>query len=276
MVLRCISGTARRFFVLGKRELLCPRLRRGGRPRIIAANQGFCMGRFIRNPFMVPAGMAALAAGLLIAGVLITPASAQQRIGEAAAVQNQVVRVSGGTTAGLSTGGSVFRNETIRTAAASSARLVFLDQTNLSVGPSSSVVLNQFVYTGGSAAQAVGVNLVRGAFRFTTGASDKNAYRINTPVATIGVRGTVLDISSQGRQTMVTMVDNSQALVCSIAARQCLQLNGVGDSVVVTAAGVVRVPAGSPRFSFASNCTGNICGNTLIADAGNIDLLCGR
>ncbi len=204
-------------------------------------------------------------------------ASAQQRIGEAAAVQNQVQRVSASGTAGLSVGGPVFRNETIRTGAASAARLVFLDQTNLAVGPSSSVVLNQFVYSGGSTAQAIGVNLVRGAFRFTTGASDKNAYKINTPVATIGVRGTVLDISSQGGRTLVTMVDNSQALVCSIAARQCVTLSGAGDSVIVTAGGVVRVPPGTPRFSFAANCTGGICnGNTVIADAGTGDLLCGR
>jgi hypothetical protein len=204
-------------------------------------------------------------------------ASAQQRIGEAAAVQNQVQRVSTSGPASLSVGGSVFRNETIRTGAASAARLVFLDQTNLSVGPSSSVVLNQFVYSGGSTAQAIGVNLVRGAFRFSTGASDKSAYRINTPVATIGVRGTILDISSQGGRTLVTMVDNSEALVCSIGAGQCITLSGAGDSVIVTSAGIVRVPPGTPRFSFAANCTGAICnGNTVIASASTGDLLCGR
>ena len=207
-------------------------------------------------------------AALALLGLAGT-ASAQQRIGEAAAVQNQVTRVSASGSAGLSVGGSVFRAETIRTGAASAARLVFLDNTNLSVGASSSVVLNQFVYSGGSGAQAVGVNLVRGAFRFTTGASDKSAYKINTPVATIGVRGTVLDISSQGGQTRVTMVDNSEALVCSIASGQCLTLSGAGDSVIVTASGIQRVPPGTPRFSFASNCTGNICGAaTLIAAGG--------
>lgn len=221
--------------------------------------------------------LARAAAGFGLVLLALAPAAAQQRIGEAVAVENQVVRVSASGQAPLSVGGSVFRSETIRTGAASATRLTFLDSTNLAVGASSSVVLNQFVYAGGTAAQAVGVNLVRGAFRFTTGASDKNAYKINTPVATIGVRGTVLDISSQGGRTSVTMVDNSQALVCSISARSCLMLNGAGDSVIVTAGGVVRVPPGSPRFSFASNCTGNICGgNTLIADAGSLDLLCGR
>jgi hypothetical protein len=228
---------------------------------------------FLRQVHSLKTKVSAPLLGTVIAFSLTGAASAQQRIGEAASVQNQVVRVSAGTTAGLSVGGSVFRNETIRTAAASSARLVFLDQTNLAVGPSSSVVLNQFVYSGGSAAQAVGVNLVRGAFRFTTGASDKNAYKINTPVATIGVRGTVLDINSQQGQTLVTMVDNSEALVCATNTRNCVTLNGSGDAVRVTSGGVQRMAPGT-GYSFASNCSGDLCGGSSQPPGG--DLLCGR
>ena len=228
------------------------------------------------------------AAGVILAlGLSAAPAAAQQ-IGQASAVENQVTRVSSSGTAALSVGGSVFRMETIRTAQSSRARLTFLDNTNLSVGPSSSVVLNQFVYTGNSQAKTVGVNLVRGAFRFSTGDSDKSAYRINTPVATIGVRGTVLDIRSAGGTTDITMVDNSEALVCSISAGSCVLLSGAGSSVRVTSSGVTRLAAGT-GFSFASNCTGNICGSrfagngpiqqgdTLIVpvNAGS-DLLCGR
>lgn len=227
----------------------------------------------LRRVFSVRAKLSAAAFGLA-ALTAWNGALAQQRIGEAAAVQNQVVRVSAAGSTGLSVGGSVFRNETIRTGPSSATRLVFLDQTNLAVGPSSSVVLNQFVYAGGSTAQAIGVNLVRGAFRFTTGASDKNAYRINTPTATIGVRGTILDIGAQAGRTFVTMVDQSEALVCSILGRQCVTLSGAGDSVIVSAAGVVRPPPGAARFSFAANCTGDICGGS--SNAGGPDLLCGR
>ena len=39
--------------------------------------------------------------------------------------------------------------------------------------------------------------MTTGAFRFVTGHSDKNAYKITTGLATIGVRGTTLDIQSQ-------------------------------------------------------------------------------
>jgi len=197
------------------------------------------------------------------------------RIGDAVLVQNDVARVRGATRVSLSSGESVFRNETIATAAASSARLTFLDQTNLSIGPQSRVVLDRFVFSGNASAQAVTINLARGAFRFSTGALDKRAYRINSPVATIGVRGTILDIFLTGAQTIVTLVDDGQALVCTRNGRQCAELLQPGDTVVVNSSGVRR---GSPGtgFSFAQFCAGTpgLCGGTQFAQAG--DALCGR
>jgi hypothetical protein len=54
---------------------------------------------------------------------------------------------------------------------------VFLGRlTNLAVGPVSTVTLDRFVFAGDSTYQQVTVNLVRGAFRFSTGSSDKRAY----------------------------------------------------------------------------------------------------
>ncbi len=226
----------------------------------------------------------AVFAGLLLAGA--TTAQAQQRIGEASSVRNQVSRVNAGGSVGLSSGGSVFRNETVRTGRQSSAKLVFLDQTNLAIGPTSSVVLDRFVFSGGGSAQAVSVNLARGVFRFTTGVLDKRAYKINTPVATIGVRGTVLDINSVGGRSRVTLVDNGAALVCvrsgSPSNPQCAELQTPGDSVEVTNTGVQRVTGGR-RFSFASVCGSNpgLCSQTQLAQplspAQQLeDALCGR
>ncbi|HEY5081755.1 MAG TPA: FecR domain-containing protein [Bauldia sp.] len=40
---------------------------------------------------------------------------------------------------------------------------------------------------------------VRGAFRFLTGGSPKDAYSINTPMATIAVRGTEFDLDVEGQ-----------------------------------------------------------------------------
>jgi hypothetical protein len=45
------------------------------------------------------------------------------------------------------------------------------------------------VFSDSDTARNISINAVRGAFRFITGKSPKDAYSITTPTATIGVRG---------------------------------------------------------------------------------------
>ena len=118
----------------------------------------------------------------------------QQAIGSTATAQNQVTRELSGAAGPLTVGDSVYRNEVVRTGTNSLAKLVFLNSTNLAVGPTSRVLLDRFVYEGDPNSEKVAVGLAKGLFRFTTGTLDKKAYTITTPTAAIGVRGTVLDI----------------------------------------------------------------------------------
>jgi hypothetical protein len=138
---------------------------------------------------------------------------AQQHIGSTILAKNDVTRELSGASAPLTAGENVFRNEIVKTGVESTAKLVFLDSTNLGVGPVSRVTLDQFVYVGDVSAQRMAINLTKGVFRFTTGTLDKERYIISTPNAGLGIRGTVLDIGVQGAQSKVTLVEG-QALVC--------------------------------------------------------------
>ena len=82
------------------------------------------------------------------------------------------------------------QDESVRTGASGEARLRFVDATDLAIGPGSTVKLDRFVFAGGGTASSVVMSAARGAFRFTTGNSAHEAYRIVTPAAVIGVRGT--------------------------------------------------------------------------------------
>lgn len=225
----------------------------------------------------------------LACAVLAGPVAAQQ-IGAAAIARNQV---SGSQPArSIAVGSDVFRNEVVRTGADSQARLVFLDDTNVALGPQSSVTLDRFVYSGDNSAQAVSVNFARGVFRFTSGNSEKRAYQLRTPLATIGVRGTVLDIRSEASRTTVVLVEG-EATVCvrRQAAeafrgerrrddRQCRTISTPGDTAVVTASGVAR--GGGGGWSFAQTCRsgiGELCGASRFVAARApefADALCGR
>lgn len=119
---------------------------------------------------------------------------AQSNIGSAKFIRNQVQGILGEQTNRLSSGSSVRSNELIRSGDASLAELIFIDQTKLSVGPKSEVRLDKFVYDPNRGTGTVVLDATRGAYRFITGVQDHRNYEIKTPYATLGVRGTTLEI----------------------------------------------------------------------------------
>jgi hypothetical protein len=89
----------------------------------------------------------------------------------------------------LAPGADVHTNETIRTGTAGVADLRFIDNTNLSVGPASTVRLDKFVYDPNRGTGSVTFQASRGAFRFVTGSQSRGDYKVRTPYGTLGVRG---------------------------------------------------------------------------------------
>src|SRR5205085_10481111 len=114
----------------------------------------------------------------------------------------------------------------------SAARLVMIDSTNLSLGANASIRLDRTVFNDEHSYKDVTIRLTTGAFRFVTGHSDKSAYKITTGLATIGVRGTTLDILSQRGKTTVVLQDGASR-VCTLSF-QCFELTQPGDTAVIT------------------------------------------
>ena len=79
----------------------------------------------------------------LLLAVTPSVADAQTRIGAATSVQPEASGSVGGT---MSVGSGVHANETVKTGSSGQAGLRFNDQSNLSVGHSSQVRLDKFVY----------------------------------------------------------------------------------------------------------------------------------
>ena len=90
---------------------------------------------------------------------------------------------------------NVFSGDRIITGAVGEAQVKFRDDTKLVVGPNSTMVIDAFVFNPDASARKISINAVKGAFRFITGNSPKDAYSITTPTATIGVRGTEFDFT---------------------------------------------------------------------------------
>src|ERR1700675_4288673 len=210
-----------------------------------------------------------VAALCLAAGRAASLVHLQARGGEASFVQHEVIRVAGSATSQINVGDGVNRDETVRTGLESAARLVMADSTNLSLGPSASLKLDRTVFDDEHTYRDIAVRLTTGAFRFVTGHSEKTAYRITTPLATIGVRGTVLDILSQRGKTTVVLQEGASR-VCTLSF-QCLGLTQPGDTAVITLTGgkVAIHKTSHSAWNFAGNCAAaaGLCTVTQYADA---------
>src|SRR5262245_18015660 len=113
-----------------------------------------------------------LAATVLLTALATLSAQAQTRIGEAAVVKNEVLRVAKASTIQINVGDGLLRDETVRTGADSATRLVMADSTNLSLGPNASLKLDRTVFDDEHHYRDVAIRMTTGAFRFVTGHSD--------------------------------------------------------------------------------------------------------
>ncbi len=130
----------------------------------------------------------------MLFGLQATAFAADPKIGGAKSAKPQVEGIVNGQSQTITTGTDVYANETVRTGTGGVADLVFLDNTDLSVGPTSEVHLDKFVYDPTGSTGSVVIEVTQGAFRFVTGSQDKRAYQIKTPFGTLGVRGTIFEL----------------------------------------------------------------------------------
>jgi hypothetical protein len=165
-----------------------------------------------------------------------------QRIGVASAIKNKVE--SSGKS--LAVGGSVFAREVVRTGEQAAAQLLFLDETSLSIGPQSEVTLDRFVFDPNKGAGNVVLNATKGALRFVSGSQQSSSYQVRTPVATIGVRGTIFDIyvgvGKDGPYAIVILVEGS-------LTANGRTLNKPGQALVFAKGGIQQVTWDSTLFS---------------------------
>jgi hypothetical protein len=145
---------------------------------------------------------AAATAGILMCGVAIAKTT---DIGKAEVVVPDVKSTSAEQQERvLQVGTDVFRDDIVKTGPIGAAMLQFNDKTTLKIFPNSAVKLDNYVYDDQKSVLRVGLNLLSGAMRIASGgphSADK--YQLRTPQATIGIRGTVIHIVTDGERTIV-------------------------------------------------------------------------
>lgn len=121
-----------------------------------------------------------------------------------------VVRANG-VTETLKAGDPVFEGDVVMTGPASKMGIGFVDGTVFSMSSSARMVLNSLVYDANGSNNSMLFNLVEGSFVFAAGQiAPTGDMKIQTPVATMGIRGTAptVDINSQTGTVNFSIVPN--------------------------------------------------------------------
>jgi hypothetical protein len=112
----------------------------------------------------------------------------EQKIGSTEIVINTVEGTVTSVTTPLNHGDTVYRDEGVRSRVDSKAGLLMEDKTAVTIGPSSTIKLDRFVYAGPKTKGTIVINLALGTARLVIGDANKHSYTILTPTSAIGVR----------------------------------------------------------------------------------------
>lgn len=122
---------------------------------------------------------------------------------------------------------ALFEGQTISTGPYGQVQVLFADNTKMVVGPGSTLLIQKILMRNDGTASSFAVKALGGTYRFLTGNSKKQAYQINTPTGTIGVRGTEFDfvVDPVTGETRVILF-SGQAIVCA-ESDACVTLSEV-------------------------------------------------
>jgi hypothetical protein len=134
---------------------------------------------------------------VLIASMAVsTLAIADDNVGMVVASRGEVLAMAKGGSRELKQGDLVYVDDEIMTATRSFAVLQFVDGAKVTVRPDSAMIVEAYLYNGNENDMAT-LSLVSGGLRVITGAMAKTNpenYKVRTPVALMGVRGTEFSV----------------------------------------------------------------------------------
>ncbi|HBC09500.1 MAG TPA: hypothetical protein DC046_18225, partial [Rhodospirillaceae bacterium] len=134
--------------------------------------------------------------------------------------------------------------------------VLLADETTFSMGEASSMVLDEMVYDPATQNGSLNVSVVQGVFTFVSGQvakTDPDAMKIDTPVATIGIRGTQvgIEIPPAGEGDMqVVLMQEADGFVGEVVIE-----NNTGQVVMNQGGDFVSIPSYDSQASARGHMT---------------------
>jgi hypothetical protein len=185
-----------------------------------------CVSASVRERVTRIASVGGILACLLVAASAASASTPEPReiVGEVSLVLGKAwVRHDDGSLQTLRMGETITESDIIETGGNGHVHVRFVDQALVSVRPSSKLEIVNYRYDAANpAASSVKFNLVEGVTRAISGDAAKHArgsFRMNTPVAAIGVRGTDFVVSASADNVRASVTEG--AIVIAPFSSEC-------------------------------------------------------
>jgi hypothetical protein len=146
-----------------------------------------------------------------IGKVVTTTGSVTIEHADAVVVQVNIPATGGGQT---KVGDLVYRGDVVQTGSDGKVGITFTDGTAFNLSSNARMVLNEFVYDPNGTSNSTFFSLSKGTFTFIAGKVAKTGdMKIDTPVATMGIRGTTphVQISDDGTVAFSTLIEENKS-----------------------------------------------------------------
>ncbi len=140
-------------------------------------------------------------------------------VGSVSSVKAPASVTRGGNARALKVGDDIFKNDDLSTGMGGALGVTFDDETTFTLQANASIKVDDFVYSKSGGANKAAISVVRGTAAFFANQVAKTGdMKINTPTATLGIRGTtgVIDVpdgSRPGAQVQVKLYPDSGGAV---------------------------------------------------------------
>ncbi|WP_374371118.1 cadherin-like domain-containing protein [Dongia sp.] len=168
-------------------------------------------------------------------------AQAGEAIGTVETVAGTVtVQRADGSTANLAGGDPVFLNDVVMTDSEGAVGIVFIDGTTFSLSAGARMTMDEMVFDPASGGGNFVTSVLQGTFVFSTGSIAPNGnMEVNTPVGTIGIRGTTVAarIALEGSDTVIMLLADADGHVGRVVIQNAggiQEINQENAAVTVT------------------------------------------
>jgi len=130
-----------------------------------------------------------------------TPAGASPAIATVQKVTGTATIVRQGQSISAALGLEIWENDTLRTGPDGSIGVIFNDDTSLSLGPESALVVDRFLFAPRQGKFSIVLRMLKGTAAYLSGLISKLApesAHFETPTASIGIRGTKFVVRVEG------------------------------------------------------------------------------